>query len=53
MSYADRVKELKEIETSLQDNPELVAKRLARVIELILQDWKEKREVITDLTSQK
>jgi hypothetical protein len=53
MSYADRVKELKEIEASLSSNQDIIATQLARVIKLILQDWKEKREVITDSTSQK
>lgn len=42
-----RIKELKEIERGLIEggvntDPAVLAKRLARVIEIIVQDWQEK-----------
>jgi hypothetical protein len=44
MAQKDRIKELKEIQDGLDYDairmtPEILAKRLARVIELMLQEW--------------
>lgn len=47
MNRASRIKELEEIQAHLNtgaplnDDPQVIARRLARVIELMLQDWKE------------
>ena len=49
MNRESRIKELEEMQDHLNSgaeingDPQVIARRLARVIEIMLQDWKERR----------